>query len=106
MSDTPFACNIGALSSSERSHHRELTTRLAASVRHRTEVSDGYAFVLDEQRMPVADLAAWADLERRCCPFFDFALELRREHGPLTLRLTGRDGVKPFIQAEFSSHFR
>lgn len=33
-------------------------------------------------------------------PFFGFSLDLEPEGGELWLSLTGRDGVKPFIQAE------
>lgn len=39
---------------------------------------------------------------RLCCPFFDFVVELERNGGPLWLKLIGRDGIKPFIQAEFN----
>lgn len=35
-----------------------------------------------------------------CCPFFSFAIELESGGGAIWLHLTGRDGVKPFIQAE------
>ena len=38
--------------------------------------------------------------ERLCCPFFGFTVEIEPEGGALWLHLTGRDGVKPFIQAE------
>jgi hypothetical protein len=38
---------------------------------------------------------------RRRIKFFDLRLEQTREHGPLWLRLTGRDGVKQFIREEF-----
>ncbi len=41
--------------------------------------------------------------ERLCCPFFDLALRIDREGGPVWLRLTGRKGVKDFITTEFRS---
>lgn len=37
---------------------------------------------------------------RLCCPFFGFSLQLDPEGGAPWLSLTGREGVKPFIQAE------
>jgi len=43
--------------------------------------------------------------ERRCCPFFDLSLRLDREGGPMWLELTGREGVKEFIKAEFVPWF-
>lgn len=38
--------------------------------------------------------------ERLCCPFFGFTVEVEPQGGVLWLHLTGRDGVKSFIQAE------
>ena len=99
--ETPFFCNLKALTAVERSEHLQLARRLAASVSSAVEIAEGYAFEIDSRRVSVKDLATWTEFERRCCPFFDFILEWRREHGPVTLRLTGRDGVKQFIRSEF-----
>jgi hypothetical protein len=44
--------------------------------------------------------AEFMTLERLCCPFLTLTLEVERERGPLWLTLTGREGVKPFLQAE------
>lgn len=104
--ETPFFCNLDALSSAERAEHQALTARLAASVLTTRELTEGYAFELDGTRLSIRELATWTDFERRCCPFFDFTLEWRRENGPVTLRLTGREGVKEFIRAEFPKNFR
>jgi hypothetical protein len=41
-------------------------------------------------------------LERLCCPFLGFALEVEPESGPVWLRLTGREGVKAFVREEVS----
>jgi hypothetical protein len=99
--ETPFFCNLKALTATERQEHLQLTKRLAQALLKATEIADGYAFELDGRQLTLKDLATWTDFERRCCPFFDFVVELRRENGPMTLRLTGREGVKEFIRAEF-----
>ena len=39
-------------------------------------------------------------LERLCCPFVRFRLEMEEDGGPLYLSLTGRDGVKEFLRGE------
>jgi hypothetical protein len=44
--------------------------------------------------------AEWITLERRCCPFIAFGIEVGHEGGPLWLSLTGREGVKPFLKIE------
>lgn len=104
--ESPFYCNLKALSPTERAEYQAITARLAESVVRTNELAEGYAFELDGRRLSIKELATWTDYERRCCPFFDFLLEWRRENGPLTLRLTGREGVKEFIRAEFPKNFR
>jgi hypothetical protein len=104
--DTPFFCNLKALTAAERKEHLQLSQRLGDAVLKTAEVADGYAFEIDRRRVSIKDLAAWTDFEQRCCPFFDFTIEWRRENGPMTLRLTGRDGVKQFIRSEFARIFR
>jgi hypothetical protein len=103
--DSPFACNLKALSSAERAEHRDVTARVLASVRITHELPDGYTFTVDSTRVTAKDLATFVEFERRCCPFFDFQLAWSRENGPVTLQLTGRDGVKAFIRAEFTTLF-
>jgi hypothetical protein len=93
-----FACNAKALSSTERARHDELTKTLAAAVKEKVELKDGYGF-----RLPASALggaAEWISFERRCCPFFTFVLEQTRDEGPLWLRLTGSEGIKQLIRAE------
>jgi hypothetical protein len=77
--ETPLFCNLKALSTAERAEHQALTARLAESVLKTRELADGYAFELDGRRLSTKELATWTDFERRCCPFFDFTLEWRRE---------------------------
>jgi len=108
--ETPFFCNLKALTPTERAEHREVTTRVLSAVTAIRELPTGYAFdVAPAARaaaVSITDLAKWVDFERRCCPFFDFQLSWARENGPVSLQLTGRDGVKEFIRAEFATLFR
>jgi hypothetical protein len=104
MAESPFVCNLKALTTAERTEHKALTARVLAAVTDTHELSNGYTFGLHED-VSLADLTKWVDFERRCCPFFDFQLTWARENGPVTLQLTGRDGVKEFIRAEFSTLF-
>jgi hypothetical protein len=62
------------------------------------ELPDGLSF-----RFPAREYDAVAEfvaLERLCCPFLTFTLDVAPDQGPLILRLTGADGVKAFIAAE------
>ena len=100
--ETRFYCNIKALNPAERAAHKELTDRLIAARREITETRDGYEFQFDASAISFPDLANWAVAEGRCCPFFDFHLNLENQGRALNLRLTGPDGVKPFIRVEFA----
>lgn len=103
--EVPFACNMSALSSEQRSRYRELAKTLQALVLCSHELSDGYEFEFPLRAEAPDALTEITPLERVCYPFFDVSIRLEREGGKLWWRLTGRDGVKPFIRAEFSSWF-
>jgi hypothetical protein len=99
----PLACDLKAFQPEERRHWRQLLDQLTAAVVEVRELSGGYALHLDTRRMSVVDAAQWIDLERRCCPFFNFQLDLHGDDGTLWLSLAGREGVKQFIMVDFRS---
>ena len=96
-----YYCNMKALSASERFHHRWLTLKLMMAKKDVTERPDGYEFQFNSTAVSVADLADWVANESKCCPFFDFHIGVERDASLLTLRLSGVEGIKPFIRAEF-----
>ena len=98
--ETPFACNLKAINAEERKRYDQLSRALFEAVEERRELPDGFAFRLAKS-ISLSNAAEWAELESKCCPFFDFRLERQREQGPLWLHLTGRPGVKQFIREEF-----
>jgi len=86
-----------AIPAEERTVHHALVRRLMTVAEIR-EQADGIDF-----RFPVEEYAAVAEfiaLERLCCPFLAFSLEVPPNRGPLWLRLTGPEGVTAFIRAE------
>jgi len=101
VNESPFACNTGVYSTAVRTHKEALNDQFVALAQEYRELPDGYAFRFPADTVSFQTIAEWVDLERACCPFFAFNLELEREGGPFWLRLTGREGVKPFIQSEF-----
>jgi hypothetical protein len=96
-----FYCNIKALTPAERAHHAQLTEQLMASRKEIVETAKGYEFQFSPKIVTLAELADWVSAESKCCPFFDFHIDLEEEGGLLCLRLTGEEGVKPFIRMEF-----
>jgi len=56
------------------------------------ELPDGYAFELRNESDVLLTAAQFITLERRCCTFFGFGIEVEREGGSVWLSLTGRQG--------------
>jgi len=99
--DLPFACNRLALADMERKRHfDELGPALRAMVIKARELRDGYEFQFPSDPAAFRLVAEWAAGEHLCCPFFDIDLRQERENGAFWLRLSGRPGVKDFIQAD------
>lgn len=99
---TPFACSLEkTLTRQQRAHKKQITEKMEAARLETREIADGYIFRFRPDAISLAEIADWVGTERVCCPFFDLAIESERENGPLSLRITGREGVKQFIRAEF-----
>jgi hypothetical protein len=96
-----FYCNIKALTPAERISHKQMTDRLIAARTETVETPNGYEFQFSPSNITIAELADWVAAEGKCCPFFDFHIDLEKEGKLLCLRLTGTDGIKPFIREEF-----
>ena len=96
-----FYCNTKALNPTERVRHKELTDKLIAGRKQIVETDKGYEFQYSPASVSVAELAEWVAGEGKCCPFFDFHIDLERNGKLLCLRLTGEEGIKPFIRSEF-----
>lgn len=99
--EIPIACNLAAFTAPQRVHHAELLRRLGAKVLEMRELADGYAYRLAPEAGTFAELAEWIGLERACCPFLRFTIEVEPGGGPLWLRLTGGSGVKEFVAETF-----
>jgi len=95
-----FHCNTKALTPDERAHHKQLGEKLTAARKEIVETEKGYEFHYSPADISLAELAEWVGAESKCCPFFDFHIDVEREGKLLCLRLTGEEGIKAFIRAE------
>ncbi|SRR5579884_1218667 len=96
-----IACNLKAIAGAERSRYKELVKRLRTAIRRRTEIADGYIFQLDSRTVTLPEAAEWISLERLCCPFLTLQLSVSGNRQYWLLTLTGPEGVKPLLNAEF-----
>ena len=71
-----FYCNLKALSAKERARHMLLTLEIERARAETIEMGNGFAFRFQDGTVSLADLAEWVAAERKCCPFFDFEIEL------------------------------
>ncbi|HLK14446.1 MAG TPA: hypothetical protein VKT78_06550 [Fimbriimonadaceae bacterium] len=94
---TPFVCNIGTLTVEERSRLPEIIGRLLNASPTARELPNGYelTFAKSDGLFPLA--TEWLSAENRCCRFFDISIKVARDGGPMSIRLTGPEGVKAFI---------
>ena len=68
-------CHRETFSARERHRYDALVSQLRDAVLERRELPDGWSFHVRARGGNVAKLGEWMQLERRCCSFFDFALE-------------------------------
>jgi len=98
---SPLVCNINALDAKQRRRINELVNMLKAKIQEVKELSDGYALRLPADSELIGQAAEYTNLERLCCPFFEFSLKADRERGPVWIALRGRPGVKELAKIEF-----
>lgn len=95
--DPPIACNMKALSAEQRTQLGQLGERVIGAISATRELPDGYSFRIEPAKASIIDVAEWLDLWRRCCPFYEFQLDLHAADASLRLSVRGRPGVKEFL---------
>ncbi len=104
QSDVVIACDPHALTAEE--HERWLGTiapQLYGAIQEIQELPDGYAFRLPNDPQMLLLAAEDLNMERLCCPFVRYTLEIEPNRGPFWLRFTGGEGVKEFLRMSFES---
>ena len=93
---------MDAIAPEQRAPHIANAKALFNEVSHIVELENGYAFCFGANPGVLPRITEFITLERLCCPFFGFTISVEPNDGAIWLRLTGREGVKPFIQTEIS----
>jgi arsenate reductase len=97
-----LVCDMSALPPEQRQSHLVNSRELFSKIRNIRELPNGYAFRFASEPDLLVKIAEFISLERLCCPFVHFAIEVEAEGGPVWLHLNGREGVKAFIREEVS----
>ena len=89
-----------AIPAGQRPVHLARSRDLFTRIDETRELPNGYEFRFADEPNVLTRLVDFILLEKLCCPFLRFEIAVEAENGPVWLRLTGRDGVKEFIQEE------
>ena len=99
--ESTIACDMSVLSQLQRERHLATSRELFSGLKQIRELPNGYEFRLDGPSV-IVRVGEFISLERLCCPFLNFGLDVEAENGSVWLRLSGRDGVKAFVREEIS----
>lgn len=102
MTESPIACDMTAIPPDQRQAHLTTSKDLFSQIDEFRELPDGYEFRFASRPDLIVKLSEFISLEKLCCPFLTFVIEVEAEGGPVWLRLTGREGVKAFIREEIN----
>jgi len=94
-----IACDLTALDAMQRRRRDELQLELRELVEERQGLPDGLAFRFAGEERTLSCVAEFIALERLCCPFIHFEIDIAAEKGSLWVRMRGKAGVKEFLLA-------
>ena len=104
-STIPLACNMGVFTPPQRDVHLQVIDQLFQKVESVQQNENGYEFTLPNQTDLIIRIGEFIANERLCCPFLEFALKVTPNNKPISLLLTGPEGIHEFMRAEFSEAF-
>ncbi len=96
-----IACDLSALTDDQRRRRGTLAEALRGGILEVTELPFGYAFHLDPNATTAQQVEDLIALERLCCSFLSFATRIDVANERLVLEITGGNGVKAFVAAQF-----
>ena len=92
-----IACNLDALSPSERARRSELARIIQKSSTSLDETVSGYRVQLPDDSEVCERALELILLERRCCPFLSLALAFEPGNAAMAIAIGGGPGVKQFL---------
>jgi len=104
IENQPLACVPSALTLDQQEYWvKEIIPKLYREVQEIQELPNGWAWRLPSTPEMLILVAEDLNMERLCCPFVNYTLEVTPNHGPFWLRMTGREGVKEFLRMSFET---
>jgi hypothetical protein len=103
---TPLACNLSIFTPEQRHEHEENCWRLFHQASNIRELPGGLALHLPNERGTLSLATEFVTREAQCCPFLDFDLHWEPPYGHVELSITGPEGSREFLKAEFAGLLR
>lgn len=97
----PIACDMSALSASERERYHALRRKMLSAIRRVGSTRTTFLLRLDGS-LSAAEAGEWMALEQRCCPFLTLRLGLEPD-GSNWLEIGGSETIKTFVAGEFGA---
>ena len=98
--DRTIACDLTRLNPDQRRREQELLRKLKKQWIQVDETDDGVWLSLPADPAELASLGELLGLERLCCPFLTFRLEVTRDES-CRLYISGPPGAREFVVGEF-----
>ena len=98
MTDRSLCCTLNQ--PPEIARRGSLLKTLYESTLERREMEHGFAFRFNGDAATERKVFEFIAMERDCCRFLSFQLNLAPERGSIWLAVEGPDGVKEFARAE------
>ena len=99
--DLPIVCDPNALTTEQSERWMIVGKQMYQAIQEVRELPNGYAFRLPSDATMLIIVAEDLSMERLCCPFLHFTLEITPAGGPFWLSFTGGEGVKEFLRFSF-----
>ena len=104
IEDQPIACDPNALTPDQQEYWvKEIVPKLYREVKEIQELPNGWVWRLPSAPHVLTLVAEDLNMERLCCPFVNYTLEIEPNRGPFWLRMTGGEGVKEFLKMAFEA---
>lgn len=97
MPELPIACT---LQPADLARRRDLLTALRAAAADVQSIDEGLVLHFAAQPGLLARLAEVIDLERQCCRFLRFRIDVEPDGGTVTLTVSGPPGTSGFLADE------
>jgi hypothetical protein len=104
IDEIPIVCDPSGITPDEMEYWvNDVVPKLYKEVEEIQELTNGYAWRLPSKPEILPLIAADLNMERRCCPFLRYTLEIEPGGGSYWLHMTGGEGAKEFLRMSFES---